>query len=211
MNFKNNINYNMSSNRGFTLIEMIVSLALFTVVAVISIGALLKIMDANRKSINLKNVTNNINFALESMTREMRVGSKYQIDSNIINSIGHNGYKPTEEDTQKEVNITSGPWVIAFHSSKVGISNGPCNLIYAYRYTGTKLQKAQQTSDCNNRINNNDFSDIVSSDVVFTNVRARVDASNKPRIEFVFTGYGGIKEKEKVYFNIQTKINQRIQ
>jgi len=209
MNFNNKINSKVSGNRGFTLIEMIVSLALFTVVAVVSIGALLKIMDANRKSITLKTVTNNINFALESMTREMRVGTQYYISQNINSSINKN-YNPTEASTQ-DINVTSGPWVIAFNSSKPGISNGPCNLIYAYRYTGTKLQKAQQSGDCNTPIVSGDFKNIVSDDVIFTNVSARVDARAKPIIDLTFTGHAGIKDKEKIFFNIQTKINQRIQ
>ncbi len=204
------MNYKITSNRGFTLIEMIVSLALFTVVAVVSIGALLKIMDANKKSISLKTVTNNINFALESMTREMRVGTKYYIDSNIVNAIP-SSYTPTESGL-RDISITSGPWVIAFNSSKTSTSNGvPCNLVYAYRYTGTRLQKAQQSGNCNSSIISSDFSDIVSTDIVFTNAQARIDARLKPRIEFLFGGYSGIKEKEKIFFNIQTKINQRIQ
>jgi prepilin-type N-terminal cleavage/methylation domain-containing protein len=43
-----------SLQKGFTLIEMIISLAIFTVVALVAVGALVKVMDANRKSINLK-------------------------------------------------------------------------------------------------------------------------------------------------------------
>ena len=165
-------------------------------------------MDANRKSISLKTVTNNINFALESMTREMRVGTKYYIDSNINSSIGQN-YTPTETGLQ-DISISSGNWVIAFNSSKVGAINGPCNLIYAYRFNGTTLQKAQQ-SDCTNPIVNSDYQDIVSSDVIFTKASARIDARSKPRIEFLFTGYNGIKSKAKIYFDIQTKVSQRIQ
>lgn len=204
----NQTKYN-KQNGGFTLIEIIVSLAIFTTVAVISVGALLRIMDANRKSISIKTVTNNVNFALESMTREMRVGSKYFIDSSISSPIGKS-YTPTE-NTLQDVNIASGNWVIAFNSSKTSDVNGPCNLIYAYRFNGTTLQKAQQSNDCNNPIVDGDFKNIVSSDVIFTKAIARVDARFKPRIEFLFSGYSGIKDKEKVNFNIQTKVSQRIQ
>lgn len=207
----NQTKYN-KQNGGFTLIEIIVSLAIFTTVAVISVGALLRIMDANRKSISIKTVTNNVNFALESMTREMRVGSKYLIDSNITSSILKD-YSPTESATLKDVTISSGNWVVAFNSSKVSTVNGTCNLIYAYRFNGTTLQKAQQSNDCGSAvaITNGDFKDIVSSDVVFTKAVARVDARFKPRIEFLFSGYSGVKDKEKVNFNIQTKVSQRIQ
>ncbi len=207
-----NHNKLQNKNGGFTLIEIIVSLALFTTVAVIAVGALLRIMDANKKSISIKTVTNNVNFALESMTREMRVGTKYFIDSNINSSINRN-YTPTESNLPPNNNVTisSGPWVIAFNSSKVSNVNGPCNLIYAYRYNGTRLQKAQQSNDCNSPIVNADFQDIVSTDIIFTKANVRVDARFKPRIEFLFSGYHGVKTKEQVTFNIQTKVSQRIQ
>ena len=62
---------------GFTLVEMIVSVAIFTIVAFVAVGALLKVIDANKKSQSLKTSINNLNFALESLSREMRVGSNY--------------------------------------------------------------------------------------------------------------------------------------
>lgn len=64
-------------NRGFTLIEMLMSVAVFTVVALIAAGALLAIADANRKAQAFKSVVNNVNFALESVARNLRTGSSY--------------------------------------------------------------------------------------------------------------------------------------
>ncbi|MDP3661471.1 MAG: type II secretion system protein [bacterium] len=68
-----------NTNRGFTLIEMIMSVAVFTVVALIAAGALLAIADANRKAQAFKSVVNNINFALESVARNLRTGSGYSL------------------------------------------------------------------------------------------------------------------------------------
>jgi len=215
-----NIN-NKNTTGGFTLIEMIVSLAIFTVVAVIAVGALIKILDANKKAINLKTVTNSLNFALESMTREMRVGSKYYINSNANGAIQPN-YKPIDQNNgNKNISVTSGSWVIAFTSSKPNPTK-TCNLIYAYRYfdvsTGNnppdwRLQKAQQ-SDCGEPINSgntNPYTDIVTPDIKFTKVTATVDASRvTPQVELFFQGNSGTKDKLKVEFAIQTKISQRI-
>ncbi|OHA19498.1 MAG: hypothetical protein A3C08_02030 [Candidatus Taylorbacteria bacterium RIFCSPHIGHO2_02_FULL_47_18] len=66
-----------NKNGGFTLIEMIMSVAVFTVVALIAAGALLAIADANRKAQAFKSVVNNLNFALESVARNLRTGSGY--------------------------------------------------------------------------------------------------------------------------------------
>jgi prepilin-type N-terminal cleavage/methylation domain-containing protein len=63
--------------QGFTLIEMLVSVAIFTVVMVIALGALLSMSEADRKAETLKTVINNLNFALDSMSRSIRTGSSY--------------------------------------------------------------------------------------------------------------------------------------
>jgi len=63
--------------KGFTLIELIVSVAIFTVVMVIAVGALLAVSAGERKAETLKSVMDNLNFTLESMTRSIRTGYDY--------------------------------------------------------------------------------------------------------------------------------------
>ncbi len=62
---------------GFTLVEMIVALAVFSVVATISVGALLTLIASNNNAQSEQNVMTNLSFALDSMTRELRTGSYY--------------------------------------------------------------------------------------------------------------------------------------
>ncbi|MCR4330939.1 MAG: type II secretion system GspH family protein [Patescibacteria group bacterium] len=66
-----------STQGGFTLIEMIVAVSLFTIVIFVSIGALLAISDASRKANSLRSVMDNLNFAIESMSRSIRTGTDY--------------------------------------------------------------------------------------------------------------------------------------
>lgn len=66
-----------NAHRGFTLIEMIMSVAVFTVVSLIAAGALLALADANRKAQSFKSVVNNLHFAVESIARNLRTGSGY--------------------------------------------------------------------------------------------------------------------------------------
>ena len=65
------------SQKGFSLIELMVAMTIFSVVMLVSVGALLAIIDANRKAQALQSVMNNLNFALESMSRTIRVGTDY--------------------------------------------------------------------------------------------------------------------------------------
>ena len=53
---------------------MLVAVALFSVVMVIAMGAILTVIDANRKAQTLSSVMTNLNFAVESMTRSIKTG-----------------------------------------------------------------------------------------------------------------------------------------
>jgi prepilin-type N-terminal cleavage/methylation domain-containing protein len=76
---------------GFTLIEIIVSLALFSVVITIAVGALLILIASNRQLQNEQSVLSNLSFALDSMTREIRTGSNYYCAANNSASFGTPG------------------------------------------------------------------------------------------------------------------------
>ena len=71
-------------NKGFTLIELMVSVTIFIVVMVIALGSLLSISEAERKAETLKTVMNNLNFGLESMARSIRIGTYYHCGSTGI-------------------------------------------------------------------------------------------------------------------------------
>jgi type II secretion system protein J len=112
---KNNI---QNVKGGFTLIEMLVSIALFSIVVTIAMGSIFTIIDASRKSQTLTLVMNNLNFALEIMTRDIKTADpktlvtensgdvlsmkdqdgdiiRYRYstnDSNIEKSVNSNGY-----------------------------------------------------------------------------------------------------------------------
>ncbi len=68
-------------NRGFTLIELMVSVAIFAVIMTISLGAMLSITTAQRKAETLKSVIDNLHFALDGMSRSIRTGYNYNCGS----------------------------------------------------------------------------------------------------------------------------------
>lgn len=62
---------------GFTLLEMIVSFGIFSVVMITAVGAVLSINRAQIKAANIQSIQDNLRFALESMTKEMRIGQGF--------------------------------------------------------------------------------------------------------------------------------------
>lgn len=66
---------------GFTLIEMIVSLAVFAGVITIAVGALLVLVATSNQLQQDQNIMVNLSFALDSMTREIRTGTNYYCET----------------------------------------------------------------------------------------------------------------------------------
>ena len=79
-------------NKGFTLIEIIVAIGIFTAVITMALATFLNISDIQRKAGALRAINDNLNFALEIMSREIRTGKNYCLSScgvssfNLINS-----------------------------------------------------------------------------------------------------------------------------
>ena len=62
---------------GFTLIEMMVALALFTIVITIAVGAFLSLIGQSSQLQGEQKVMTSLNFAMDNMTREIRTGIHY--------------------------------------------------------------------------------------------------------------------------------------
>ena len=79
-----------SQQRGFTLIEVMVSLALFSVVMIIAVGGFLSILDVNRKAQALQASLDNASFSFENVTRLIRTGTQFDC--------GHTNGTPVPSD-----------------------------------------------------------------------------------------------------------------
>ena len=89
--------------RGFTLIEMIVSVGLFAIVMLVCVGALLSLVNANRKAQALQSVMNNLNIALDGIVRNAREGSDY--DGSAACS-GNSDSSPKDCTSGEDMNLT---------------------------------------------------------------------------------------------------------
>lgn len=65
-------------NKGFTLIETLVSLALFSIVLVISGGVILSVINSNKQNQAIASVVSNLNYSLDSMIRDIKTGYLYK-------------------------------------------------------------------------------------------------------------------------------------
>lgn len=66
-----------TSNPGFTLLEMLVSVGIFSVLIVSSIAVILSISSAQIKTANVQNIQDNMRYTMELMSREIRQAKNY--------------------------------------------------------------------------------------------------------------------------------------
>ncbi len=63
--------------KGFTLVEIMVATSIFMIIMLIAMGALISSSDTAKKAQALRIAMDNVNFAMESMTRSIRMGTDY--------------------------------------------------------------------------------------------------------------------------------------
>ena len=124
---------NKKGRQGFTLIEMLVSIAIFTFVMLITTSAIFTIVASNKKAESLKSVMDNLSFALESMTRNIRTGSSYDAyqcpnQSQLPNCPGNLGGSPGFEFASNQELYNGNPITIEYYLSNGQImQNEPGN------------------------------------------------------------------------------------
>jgi prepilin-type N-terminal cleavage/methylation domain-containing protein len=219
---KKNFTKSGATNEGFTLIEIIVSLAVFVVVAVIAVGAFLKILDANKQSQSLETAMTNANFALDSMVRDMRVGYNYTCydvkTSSGITSLG-------SKNSCTLGSLSQIP-TIAFYSSQTPSDwSSDCQYppIHIYRYnpspsdgTAGRIEKAEQAS-CGASVGsdgtgNGAFVPLTSSGFKILSFNLAVDANTgvQPEAFIYMKASAGSTVQNQTVFTVQTSVSERI-
>jgi len=168
-----------------------VSVAIFTTVMVISLGALLSISAAARKAETLKSVMNNLNFALEGMSRTIRTGANY-------NCAGA-GDCPTGG------------------TSLSLLSSSNQTVYYRFETANGTLCGQTGTVGCITRSLDGGatYLPLTASEVVISNFRfyltgATAGDNAQPKVTIALSGYVNIGASVPSAFNLQTSVTQRI-
>lgn len=180
-----------SHRGGFTLVELLVSVAIFSIVMMIAVGALLTMAEANRKAQAIKSVMNNLNFAIESLSRTIRVGTTY-----------HCGVSGAVNVAQ---NCTGGSQYFAFESAS-GDPNTNADQ-YVYRFANNRLERSTNGGGTFVAVT---APEVVIEDLRFYVVGAIPGDTVAPKVVIVVRGYAGISSRTRSNFNLQTTVTQRL-
>ncbi len=84
---------------GFTLIEVMVSVAIFSIIVTIGIGSLLSINTAHKKALANKTALDSVNFVMESIAKSIRTGDYYtckDLSTDYDGALGYFMASPSE-------------------------------------------------------------------------------------------------------------------
>ena len=80
------INFFQKTKAGFTIIEVMIATALFTVIMVVGVGTLLNANDVHKQSTKMRAIVDNLNFILGDMSRNLRTGTDFACGLGSVSS-----------------------------------------------------------------------------------------------------------------------------
>jgi prepilin-type N-terminal cleavage/methylation domain-containing protein len=178
----------MKSTKGFTLIEMMVAVSIFAIVMLVATGALLSIVDANRKAQSQQTAFSNLDFALESMSRAIRVGTTFRC---ITGSY-------TNANVDQAHDCNGGGSAFAFEP----FAGSPLssNDQVVYRLNGTQIERSTTGGASNS------FIPITSPEIYVEGLTFYVRGSTagdslQPQVLVSVWGHAGTTTRTRVEFN----------
>lgn len=189
-----------SHNKGFTLVEILVAISIFSVVVISTIGAFLKMVDVNKKIQSVRNAMDNANLAMETMARNIRLGTNYACTSSIG---GFSRGEPAPRD------CSTGGTVIAFEGQRGQVGNEFDQIYYQLNPTTGQIE----------RTINNQTVPITSPDVIIQKLEFFVDGSQsvqsgnrvQPRVRIIVVGKTNLQKNDLNFnFSFQTLASQRL-
>ncbi len=194
-------NTHRTQRSGFTLIEVLVSLSIFTIVVTISVSALYSLIDANARSRNSQSVATNLSFMLDSMTREIRTGSHYYCATSLSEAM------PTALNDNSTQDCVLGDGVaMSFNEGGQSLTRNAASRRVAYRLNEGALQR---------RLGDDDWLDLTADDVVVESLQFTVEGSSvaddlAPVATVYIKGRVGDEAVNQGDFDIQTTITMRL-
>lgn len=195
-------------NKGFTLVELMVSMAIFMMIMLAAMGSLFVSLNAIRNIRAEQTAIDSVNYAVESMSRSIRLGTKYYSCSSSCESITD----PTSSSNGSNTGISFVP-----QNYKVIDPNTGENIGIKSRVTYQRVERPDGTFTLE-KCTSNGCASIVSDEVTITTLRFDIKGAEDtnpitldyhPRVYILVGGEVTIKGSETTTFAIQTIAAQR--
>jgi prepilin-type N-terminal cleavage/methylation domain-containing protein len=195
---------------GFSLVEMLVSLALFTIVAVIAVGTLLVLIGGNTQSSGDQAVMTSLAFAMDSMTREIRTGTEYYCGTKALVTASTTSDVTSSSTATRNCSNADG---ISFREAGGSITGGDSHNFsrIAYYFDSTSKMLWRQVGD-------DAPQPLLSDDIIVNSVNFFVTGAtplhtaladiSQPMVTIVLDATAASSSNAKT-FTVQTTVTQR--
>ncbi len=201
--FKKNKRGSVSpSQGGFTLVEIMVAMSIFAMVMLVAIGGLVVSSNSAKKARSLRTAMDNVNYAMENMSRSLRLGSGYScVDSGTNISLSD-----LTSAQPSDCSGTTGGSGIIFTPANPDPVNPPN--ITAFQWNAGKIKKIS--------VQNPTAVDLTSDEVTIKDLKFFVKGTKdstagdltQPRVYIIMKGVVTING-EDTEFALQTLASQR--
>jgi prepilin-type N-terminal cleavage/methylation domain-containing protein len=204
-------NRNSVNTRAFTLIEVLVSVALFSIVMVVALGALVALSSAVKRAEALDTATNNLAAALDSMSRAIRTGTTYHCGSggtlgtpadcpNLASSASSFTFQDSSNPSNQVTYCLSNPGANTCNSS-TSCGSGSCTILRAKAVGGGGASVPLTAPEVN-----------VSSLKFIVTGSPSTGAGDyvQPRVTLLVVGTITINQNITSNFNLQTTVAQHL-
>lgn len=196
-----NINTHKENSRGFTLIEMIVAMSIFTIVMLVIVGALISLDNAARKARAVRVVTDNLSAAIDSMSRNIRTGSTFHCGCEATPA----AYATPKDCSASPMTNTGGGGEACFAiEGPNGNSSTPLDQI-VYRLYGNRIQRSIDGGS--------NYLYLTAPELTVNDLRFFVYGStynqDQPMVTMILRAVYGINNKTLTNFDLQTTISSR--
>lgn len=179
--------------RGFTLVELIVSMALFTVVVFITTSAFLTVSNLHKKARVTRAVMDSLSTSLESMVRNIRTGYNY----NCSNTPAPGAFFPV--NPVLPLDCSTGGTSLLFTTSDSSGNNSN------YWFNANRIE--YKTGDQEGYVTAEEIY-VTNAKFYVTGTVAMPADTNQPRVNMVIQGYVAY-DPEQTPFSIYTSVTQR--
>src|SRR3989344_8593552 len=100
--------------RGFTLVEMMVSVALFATVISVALPTMIVVMKASARAQALQTTIDNTSFALDAMSRQVRLGKDYRCTDETITPTEWNTVTSEDSHFDEPLDCVNGASTLIF-------------------------------------------------------------------------------------------------
>lgn len=181
---------------GFTLLEMIVAMSIFLLALTIIIGALVSINDAARKARSMRIVTENLSAAIDSMSRTIRVGSKFHCSCDGVATT-----TPQDCEMTFSGNVDGGGDMCLALEGQLGDPASPDDQI-SYKLQGKSIVRSTDNGDT--------YLPLTAPEIGINSLRFYVDGTqpgeDQPVITIVVRGSASTTRRTATSFDVQTTV-----